>query len=178
MRSLVCAAALLIGCGDDVMMMQSGGAGGGSGGSGADGGTMSCPPGPDIMAAQPADHPIYPAPRLLAQSGLGAQVHTACVDTGALARHDALDRLVPELLTDAGLVQAAAGSDPCACDLKLTFVAAPPALTGDAQAAWMAAGTNPERLIAVTQTENGRATATLHAPGGQRAALYALRQAL
>ena len=151
------------------MTMQPGGSGG-SGGNSPDASTMSCPPGPQVGAAEPNAHPVFPAPRLLSQNGLGAQVHTACVDTSALAKHDIIDPLIPELLSEAGLVAATQ-----CCDLTVTFVASPPALSGDAQAAWTAAGQNPERYIAITQTADGRATATLHAPGSERAAMYALR---
>jgi hyaluronoglucosaminidase len=153
-------------------MMQSGGAGG-SGGSGGTGGSMSCPSGPEVTPAQPADHPIYPEPQSIVQNGLGAQVHTACVDTGALAEHAKIDALIPELLADAGLVAAAE-----CCDLTVSFVGTQPPLSGDAQTAWTAAGQNPERYIAITRTADGRATATLHAPGGERGALYALRSVL
>ena len=136
---------------------------------------MSCPPGPTVGEAQPAAHPIYPEPQLLVQSGLGAQVHKACVDTSALASHGHIDALVPELLAEANLVT---GNGGCDCDLQITFAAAPPALSGNAQTQWMAAGSNAERFIVVTQTDNGRATATLHAPSSERAALYALRATL
>ena len=156
------------------MSMQPGGAGGSGGsGGGPDGSTMSCPSGPQTTPAQPAAHPIFPAPRVLVQTDLGAQVKTACVDTTALARHDRIDKLIPELLADAGLTAATE-----CCDLTVTFAAQAPALSGDAQTAWTAAGSNPERYIAITQTADGRATATLHAPGSERAALYALRGAL
>jgi len=121
------------------------------------------------------EHPIYPEPRLLAQSGLGARVQTACVDTRALANHDALDRLVPELLAEAGLVL---GDEPCECDLAIAYAAFAPALPADAQALWLAAGDNPERFIVVTRSKNGGATAILFAPGIERAALYALRATL
>lgn len=138
-------------------------------------GCATLPPPSGDAGASPAQV-AYPQPVYASVGALAARVHTACVDTTALASHTTLDALVPALLSEAGLAKAGAGA--CACDWSLAFTAQPPALTGDAQKAWTQAGTNPERYAVVSAASaTGRAQATLHA-ASERGALYALRAGL
>ena len=113
-------------------------------------------------------------PQFIDLSGLlGARVHTACVDTGALTSHARLDSLIAATLREAGLTAAPAD---CGCDYVILFVAAPIALGDAALSTWKAAATSAESYVVQTASSNGRATATLYA-ASERAALYALRAA-
>jgi hypothetical protein len=118
---------------------------------------------------------VYPDPVYARVGALAARVHTACVDTSALASHTSLDALAPSLLAEAGVKSAGAGA--CSCDWSLSFAAQPPALSTDAQKAWQQAGTNPERYALVSATSAGRPQTILYA-ASERGALYALRAAL
>ncbi|HJZ85816.1 MAG TPA: beta-N-acetylglucosaminidase domain-containing protein [Polyangia bacterium] len=153
---------------------DSGPADGGATGDGA----MSCPPGPAVQDAPADPHPVFPEPRYAKIGPLGARVRTACVDLSALGfAHAALEARVADLLLQAGLEGAPAPATACACDFALTFAASPPALPAQASAVWAAAGSSAERHLALTESQDGRARATLYA-ASERGALYALRAAL
>src|SRR5262249_45745240 len=111
--------------------------------AGADAAVASCPPGPTVAPPSAEAHPLLPDPTFAWLGQLRARVRTACVDTSNLPTHAALDDLVTGLLAEAGLASAPLGS--CSCDFAIAFAATPPPLTGDAAAAWSAAGTNDER---------------------------------
>jgi hyaluronoglucosaminidase len=119
--------------------------------------------------------PLYPDPKYASVGANASAATHACVDTSALATHDKLDALVPELLAEVGL-SAGSASD-CTCDWTLRFGAAP-SLSGTAQSTLDAGKSAPEINVEVTTEDGGhRATTSLFATT-ERGALYALRAAL
>ena len=82
----------------------------------------ACPAGAPVSDRVPAARSsVYPALRYSDVSTLGATAASACVDTSALPSHGALDALVPQILREAGLQVAPAGS--CECDWWLVYAA-------------------------------------------------------
>ena len=180
MRSFVCALLGLLGVACSSAPTVPAGDGGCSD---CDGGVDAHVDAPPVCSALPGvgdagagpQSPLYPDPKYAIVGPNVTRATHVCIDTSALATHDKLDALLPELLGEAGLQSGTVGT--CACDWTLRFGAAP-TLSGAAQTTFTAAKSAPELYVVDTvATSDGRATTSLYSPT-ERGGLYALRAAL
>jgi hypothetical protein len=125
----------------------------------------------DVSVASATQVSFYPTPRYHALgSSLSAASTTGCIDWGTRAPFTAVANA---RLTGAGLTVASVGTG---CHITFRFTSTVPALSTAGQAAWNAAGSNPERFA--VKTNVATRVVTLAVPDADAALLYALDTAL